>query len=62
MAAGLARVQLDRHFFSDIVAGGVLGWCWAWAVLGCLRRPRPTKVPLEQSPPRSDEVPQEVAP
>jgi undecaprenyl-diphosphatase len=41
LATGLARVQLDRHFFSDIIAGGVVGWYWAWLVLWWLRRPRP---------------------
>lgn len=34
----LARVQLDRHFFSDVVAGGILGWYWAVWIMAWRRR------------------------
>jgi membrane-associated phospholipid phosphatase len=37
-AIALARVQLDRHFPSDVLAGAVLGWYWAHWVLGWRRR------------------------
>lgn len=36
--AALARVQLDRHFFSDIFAGGILGWYMAWWFIGWQRQ------------------------
>jgi membrane-associated phospholipid phosphatase len=32
----LARVQLDRHFFSDVIAGGVIGWYWALVMVSGL--------------------------
>jgi membrane-associated phospholipid phosphatase len=44
-AVALARVQLSRHFFGDVVAGGVLGWYLAWALLGYLRRRWPLVAP-----------------
>ncbi|MEN6641815.1 MAG: phosphatase PAP2 family protein [Armatimonadia bacterium] len=45
-AVCLSRVQLDRHFPSDILAGGLLGWYLAVWTLKWLRRPaRPEKAP-----------------
>lgn len=37
MAVALARVQLDRHFFGDVVFGAFLGWYMAWALLNWRR-------------------------
>lgn len=40
-AVCLSRVQLDRHFPSDILAGGLLGWYLSTWALRRLRRPVP---------------------
>lgn len=39
-AVGFSRVQLDRHFLSDTLAGGVIGWYLATWLLWLLRRGR----------------------
>lgn len=40
LAICLARIQLDRHFPSDTLAGGLLGWYLATGTLRWLRRGR----------------------
>jgi membrane-associated phospholipid phosphatase len=37
IAVALARVQLDRHFFGDVLFGAFLGWYMAWALVSWRR-------------------------
>jgi membrane-associated phospholipid phosphatase len=44
-----ARVQMNRHWISDIVAGGFLGWFAGLWILGMLRRPKATGADVSPS-------------
>jgi membrane-associated phospholipid phosphatase len=43
VAVALARLQLDRHFASDLVAGAFLGWFWAQWMMAWRRAARRPK-------------------
>ncbi len=46
--AGLARVHVDRHFFSDVFVGGVVGvLVGQWALWRFARAPEPEAVPSD---------------
>ena len=50
IAAGLSRVYLGVHYFSDVLAGWALGAAWALGLAGAMRvRRRPTPSPLPLS-------------